>query len=44
MFSKTEEVLDVLEVDLRVRLAELQRRYKDKQGELGRIQRHTDRR
>lgn len=44
LFSKVSvEVLDALEVDYRIRLAELQRSYKDKQRELSKIQRRTDR-
>lgn len=43
MFSKSSlEGMDTMEVDYRVRLAELQRCYKDKQRELLRLQRRRD--
>ncbi|XP_060799022.1 trinucleotide repeat-containing gene 18 protein isoform X3 [Neoarius graeffei] len=43
MFSKSSlEGMDAMEVDYRVRLAELQRCYKDKQRELIRLQRRRD--
>ncbi|XP_076865290.1 trinucleotide repeat-containing gene 18 protein isoform X2 [Brachyhypopomus gauderio] len=43
MFSKTSlEGMETVEVDYRVRLAELQRRYKDKQRELLRLQRRHE--
>ena len=38
------ENMDALELDMRMRLAELQRRYKDKQRELSRLQPNKHRR
>lgn len=44
LFSKSAlEGMDILEVDYRMRLAELQRRYKDRQRELLKLQRHRER-
>ncbi|KAJ3600596.1 hypothetical protein NHX12_031576 [Muraenolepis orangiensis] len=44
-FSKgSEDVLDAVEVDYRIRLAELQKTYRDKQRDLSRLQRRRDRR
>lgn len=43
MFSKSSlEGMDTVEVDYRVRLAELQQRYKDKQRDLVKLQRRRD--
>lgn len=38
------DVLDTMEVELRVRLAELQKTYKEKQRELSKLQRRRDKR
>ncbi|KAJ8253792.1 hypothetical protein COCON_G00204040 [Conger conger] len=44
LFSKSAlEGMDMLEVDYRMRLAELQRRYKDRQRELAKLQRRRER-
>lgn len=45
LYSKMSvDVLDAVEVDYRVRLAELQKTYKEKQRELSKLQRRTDKR
>lgn len=38
------DMLDAVEVEYRVRLAELQKTYKEKQRELSKLQRRTDKR
>ncbi|KAJ8251031.1 hypothetical protein GJAV_G00216360 [Gymnothorax javanicus] len=44
LFSKSAlEGMDIMEVEYRMRLAELQRRYKDRQRELAKLQRHRER-
>lgn len=45
LYSKLSlDVLDTMEVELRVRLAELQKTYKEKQRELSKLQRRRDKR
>lgn len=45
LYSKMSvDVLDAVEVEYRVRLAELQKTYKEKQRELSKLQRRTDKR
>lgn len=45
LFSKMSlDVLDAVEVEYRVRLAELQKTYKEKQREMSKLQRRRDKR